>query len=61
MLTLSNLFMQVVNFGSDSVNLVISINGLDPNIVRISGATQTLLTSVNVMDENSFSQPRKVA
>ncbi|KAF7801381.1 Alpha-L-arabinofuranosidase 1 [Senna tora] len=52
--------IKVVNFGSNAVNLKISINGLDPNTVRLSGAIQTVLTSANVMDENSFSQPKKV-
>ncbi|KAK4272404.1 hypothetical protein QN277_020968 [Acacia crassicarpa] len=53
--------IKVVNFGSTSVNLKISIGGLDLNSVGLGGATKTVLTSANVMDENSFSQPKKVA
>jgi len=42
------------------VNLKISIDGLEPNSLQLSGSTKTVLTSGNVMDENSFSQPKKV-
>ncbi|XP_057437861.1 alpha-L-arabinofuranosidase 1-like [Lotus japonicus] len=52
--------IKVVNFGANTVNLKISLNGLDPNSLQPSGSTRTVLTSANVMDENSFSQPKKV-
>ncbi|XP_028761340.1 alpha-L-arabinofuranosidase 1 [Neltuma alba] len=53
--------IKVVNFGSTGVNLEISVNGLDQYSAELSGATKTVLTSAKVMDENSFSQPKKVA
>lgn len=49
-----------MNFGSDTVNLKIAVDGLDPNSVKLSGSTKTVLTSGNVMDENSFKEPEKV-
>lgn len=49
--------MQVVNLGSNSVTLQLSIEGLE---VNSSGATKTELTSGNVMDQNSFQMPTKV-
>ncbi|MBA0642853.1 hypothetical protein Goklo_027190, partial [Gossypium klotzschianum] len=53
--------IKVVNFGNNSVNLQISVDGLDPNSVKLSGSTKTTLTSANLMDENSFKEPKKVA
>ncbi|XP_022766566.1 alpha-L-arabinofuranosidase 1 isoform X2 [Durio zibethinus] len=53
--------IKVVNFGSNSVNLKISFSGLDPNYVKLSGSTMTILTSTNLMDENSFKEQKKVA
>ncbi|MBA0551243.1 hypothetical protein Golob_022137 [Gossypium lobatum] len=53
--------IKVVNFGSNSVNLQISVDGLDPNSVKLSGSTKITLTSANPMDENSFKEPKKVA
>ncbi|XP_072151726.1 alpha-L-arabinofuranosidase 1-like [Setaria viridis] len=55
-----NSFLRVVNFGSDAVSLKISASGLEA-IVNALGSTSTILTSGNVMDENSFSNPTKVA
>lgn len=52
--------IKVVNFGGSPVNLKVSVTGLDPNVVRVSGSKKTVLTSTNVMDENSFAQPQKV-
>lgn len=52
--------LQIVNFGSDTVNLKIAVNGLDLNTVRLSGSTKTVFTSSNLMDENSFNEPTKV-
>nr|AFK33705.1 unknown [Medicago truncatula] len=52
--------IKAANFGTSAVNLKISFNGLDPNSLQSSGSTKTVLTSTNLMDENSFSQPKKV-
>lgn len=54
------MFLQIVNFGSNKVNLKISVDGLEPNSVGLFGSTQTTLTSTNLMDENSFKDPKKV-
>ncbi|ONK55600.1 uncharacterized protein A4U43_UnF1340 [Asparagus officinalis] len=51
--------IKIVNFGSDVVNLKISMNGLQ-NRVSSSGSIKTVLTSGNLKDENSFSTPKKV-
>lgn len=42
------------------MNLRIRVDGLEPNSVSMSGSTKTVLTSKNVMDENSFDEPKKV-
>ncbi|KAE8683541.1 Alpha-L-arabinofuranosidase 2 [Hibiscus syriacus] len=52
--------IKAVNFGSNSVNLQISVGGMDPNSVKLSGSTKTILTSAGVMDENSFNEPKKL-
>ncbi|GJN13887.1 hypothetical protein PR202_gb00642 [Eleusine coracana subsp. coracana] len=51
--------VQVVNFGSDPVSLAISTSGLQASVNAL-GSTATVMTSSNVMDENSFSNPNKV-
>ncbi|CAD6268778.1 unnamed protein product [Miscanthus lutarioriparius] len=56
----SFLRVKVVNFGSDTVSLTISTSGLQASVNAL-GSTATVLTSGNVMDENSFSNPSKVA
>ncbi|CAN4118691.1 unnamed protein product [Withania somnifera] len=54
--------IKVVNFGTTTVTLKISISGLGQNSLETSfGAIKTTLTSTNVMDENSFREPNKVA
>ncbi|KAI5671797.1 hypothetical protein M9H77_12161 [Catharanthus roseus] len=53
--------VKVVNFGSDTVILKISIDGLEHNSLQLLGSTKTVLTSSNLMDENSFKEPKKVA
>lgn len=53
--------IKVVNFGSNTVNLKISVNGLASNSIQLTGSTKTILTSSNVTDENSFQAPKKVA
>ncbi|KAG2294967.1 hypothetical protein Bca4012_003943 [Brassica carinata] len=52
--------IKAVNFGDNSVNLKVLVTGLDPNVMKVSGSKRTVLTSTNVMDENSFTQPEKV-
>ncbi|XP_010251797.1 PREDICTED: alpha-L-arabinofuranosidase 1-like [Nelumbo nucifera] len=52
--------IKIVNFGSSIVNLKISIDGLEPNSIVLSGSTKVVLTSNNLMDENSFGAPNKV-
>ncbi|CAL9220318.1 unnamed protein product [Arabidopsis halleri] len=52
--------IKAVNFGGNSVNMKVLVTGLDPNVMRVTGSKKTVLTSTNVMDENSFSQPEKV-
>ncbi|KAJ0102008.1 hypothetical protein Patl1_05240 [Pistacia atlantica] len=49
--------VQVVNFGSIQVKLKISVYGLGSNSSRL---TKIVLTSNNVMDENSLNEPNKV-
>jgi hypothetical protein len=50
---------QIVNFGSNAVNLTISASGLEAS-VNSARSTVTVLTSSNPLDGNSFSQPKKV-
>jgi alpha-N-arabinofuranosidase len=52
--------VQIVNLESKTVNVDIFIDGLESSVV-LSKLTKTVLTSSNVMDENSFSQPNKVS
>ncbi|KAL6997830.1 aspartate-semialdehyde dehydrogenase-like protein [Sarracenia purpurea var. burkii] len=52
--------IKVVNFGSNAVNLKVSIDGLEPNSFHSFGSTKTVLTSSNLVDENSFKEPEKV-
>ncbi|VVA97149.1 unnamed protein product [Arabis nemorensis] len=52
--------IKAVNFGASSVNMKVLIDGIDPNVMKVSGSKKTTLTSSNVMDENSFTQPEKV-
>ncbi|KAK4485616.1 hypothetical protein RD792_008259 [Penstemon davidsonii] len=58
----NNLYLRikVVNFGSNSVTLQISIDGLEMNSLQAIGSTKTELTSSNLMSENSFEVPNKV-
>lgn len=51
--------VQIVNFGSHAVRVRISTTGLGTSVNAV-GSTVTVLTSGNVMDENSFSHPQKV-
>ncbi|KAK7290724.1 hypothetical protein RIF29_05343 [Crotalaria pallida] len=55
----SYLRIKVVNFGSYSENLRISLEGLQSKLQQY-GSTKIVLTSPNVMDENSFSSPNKI-
>uniref|UniRef100_A0A0E0MJ79 non-reducing end alpha-L-arabinofuranosidase n=1 Tax=Oryza punctata TaxID=4537 RepID=A0A0E0MJ79_ORYPU len=54
-----NSYLRIINFGSDPVSLTISATGLQASVNAV-GSTATVLTSSNVMDENSFSNPNKV-
>ncbi|GMH20234.1 hypothetical protein Nepgr_022075 [Nepenthes gracilis] len=56
----SYITIKIVNFGSDYVNLKLFLDGLDPTSVQLTGSKQTVLTSPNVMDENSLDNPQKV-
>lgn len=55
----NKILVQIVNIGSDSVNLKILVSGLTLEINSLSSST-TILTSSNMMDENSFLNPTKV-
>ncbi|XP_021745585.1 alpha-L-arabinofuranosidase 1-like [Chenopodium quinoa] len=50
--------IKIVNFGNNYVNLKLSIGA--ENSVQLVGSKKTVLTSTNVMDENSFQIPNKV-
>ncbi|KAM7270842.1 hypothetical protein ACFE04_030056 [Oxalis oulophora] len=52
--------LKFVNFESSNANVKISVVGLGPNSIQSSGSFKTILTSGNVMDENSFTNPKKV-
>lgn len=52
--------IKIVNFGSYTVNLTISVGGLELNSIQLSGETKTVLTSSNLAHENSFDEPTKV-
>ncbi|KAI3899813.1 hypothetical protein MKW92_036678 [Papaver armeniacum] len=47
----------IVNFGSDTLNLTMAVDG---NLKDFPGYTRTLLTAQDLMDENSFNEPDKV-
>ncbi|RDX76522.1 Alpha-L-arabinofuranosidase 1, partial [Mucuna pruriens] len=49
----------IVNFGTTNESLIIYINGLNSNVQQYD-FTSTMLTSTNIMDENSFLEPEKV-
>ncbi|XP_072974850.1 alpha-L-arabinofuranosidase 1-like [Typha angustifolia] len=51
--------VKIVNFGSDTVNLKISVAGLQTTVSSLE-SSMTVLTSNNVADENSFAVPNKV-
>ncbi|KAG4915788.1 hypothetical protein JHK87_053345 [Glycine soja] len=51
--------IKAVNFGAAAESLDIDLSGLDSNVQQY-GSTITVLTSTNVMDENSFLEPKKV-
>lgn len=51
--------LQIVNFGSNVVNLTIRATGLQAG-VNTKRSRVTVLTSGNVLDENSFSNPNNV-
>nr|CBX25226.1 hypothetical_protein [Oryza brachyantha] len=51
--------VKIVNFGPNAVNLTISSKGLQAG-VNTAKSTVTTLTSGNLLDENSFTEPNKV-
>ncbi|KAF0889033.1 hypothetical protein E2562_021089 [Oryza meyeriana var. granulata] len=51
--------VKIVNFGPNAVNLTISSKGLQAG-VNAEKSTATVLTSGNLLDENSFSEPNKI-
>ncbi|KAE8781780.1 arabinoxylan arabinofuranohydrolase [Hordeum vulgare] len=51
--------IKIVNFGSNAVNLTLSAIGLQAG-VNTSRSAVTVLTSDNVLDENTFDDPRNV-
>ncbi|CAM0950366.1 unnamed protein product [Alopecurus aequalis] len=55
----SFLRVKIVNFGPDVVSLTVSTTGIEGSVNAL-GSTATVLTSGNVMDENSFTNPNKV-
>ncbi|XP_006398960.2 alpha-L-arabinofuranosidase 2 [Eutrema salsugineum] len=52
--------IKAVNIGKKSVNLKVSVTGLDSSITKLYGSKKKVLTSANVMDENSFSNPKMI-
>ncbi|MED6226121.1 hypothetical protein PIB30_100401 [Stylosanthes scabra] len=55
----TTLKIKVANMGNDQVNLKISVMGFAPSS-NLTESTVTVLTSINALDENTFSDPRKV-
>ncbi|KAL6848924.1 hypothetical protein ACP4OV_021507 [Aristida adscensionis] len=55
----SFLRVKIVNFGSDAVNFTIRATGLQARVNKMKSRV-TVLTSSNLLDENSFSNPNKV-
>nr|GMD43060.1 alpha-L-arabinofuranosidase 1-like [Ipomoea batatas] len=53
--------IKAVNFGGKNVTLKFTIDGFEENSIQLLGSAKTVLTSSNVMDENSFNEPTKVA
>ncbi|XP_006663784.2 alpha-L-arabinofuranosidase 1-like [Oryza brachyantha] len=51
--------VKIVNFGPNAVNLTVSSKGLQAG-VNTAKSTVTILTSGNMLDENSFTEPNKV-
>ncbi|KAJ6756583.1 ALPHA-L-ARABINOFURANOSIDASE 1 [Salix purpurea] len=52
--------IKIVNFGNSKVNLKVSIDGLGLSS-QLSVSAKTVLTSSIIMDENSFTDPKKVS
>ncbi|KAL9232686.1 hypothetical protein vseg_007767 [Gypsophila vaccaria] len=51
--------VKLVNFGSSYVDLKLSL-GYNKDSIQLNGSERTVLTSANVMDENSLDNPTKV-
>lgn len=54
----SSLKIKAANLGSNQENLKISLTGYTASS---KGSTQTVLTSANAMDENTFAEPEKIS
>lgn len=52
--------MQAVNFSNVTVELNVKMTGLNSSKTNVSATKKKVLTSANVMDENSFSNPEMV-
>uniref|UniRef100_A0A7C9AJM5 non-reducing end alpha-L-arabinofuranosidase n=1 Tax=Opuntia streptacantha TaxID=393608 RepID=A0A7C9AJM5_OPUST len=51
--------IKIVNFGSSSVNIKLNVD-FDRTSFQLTGSKKTVLTSSNVLDENSLENPTKV-
>ncbi|XP_024377237.1 alpha-L-arabinofuranosidase 1 isoform X2 [Physcomitrium patens] len=54
------MIVKAVNFGSSALNLSIAVSGISANNVVAADSHITVMTSGAVMDENSFTNPKKV-
>ncbi|KAJ0266375.1 Alpha-L-arabinofuranosidase 1 [Hirschfeldia incana] len=52
--------IKAVNFGNITVELKVKMTGLDSSNTKVSATKKKVLTSANVMDENSFSNPEMI-
>lgn len=53
--------MQAVNYGSNPLNLHLTVSGLSTNCVSVADSLMMLMTSGGLMDENSFANPTNVS
>lgn len=53
--------MQAVNYGSNPLNLHLTVSGLSTNCVSVADSIMMLMTSGGLMDENSFANPTNVS
>ncbi|AES81080.2 putative non-reducing end alpha-L-arabinofuranosidase [Medicago truncatula] len=55
----THLKIKIANLGNNQVNLKISLQGYVSK--NLAGSTKTVLASQNILDENSFTEPKKIA